>query len=35
MDVAQNFKPLDAHEEQALLNGAHAVEPIFYLGNDV
>jgi aryl-alcohol dehydrogenase-like predicted oxidoreductase len=35
MDVAQNFKPLDAHEEQALLSGMHAVEPIFHLGNDV
>jgi len=35
MDVAQNFKPLEAHEEQALLSGAHAVEPIFHLGNDV
>ncbi len=35
MDVAQNFKPLEPHEEQALLNGAHGVEPIFHLGNDV
>jgi len=35
MDVAQNFKPLDAHEEQALLSGSHGVEPIFHLGNDV
>jgi aryl-alcohol dehydrogenase-like predicted oxidoreductase len=35
MDVAQNYKPLDATEEQALLSGAHDVEPIFHLGNDV
>ena len=35
MDVAQNYKPLDAHEEQALLSGANGVEPIFHLGNDV
>src|SRR5215469_3178232 len=35
MDVAQNYKPLDAHEEQALLAGGHGVEPIFHLGNDV
>jgi aryl-alcohol dehydrogenase-like predicted oxidoreductase len=35
MDVAQNYKPLGAHEEQALLSGAHGVEPIFHLGNDV
>ncbi len=35
MDVAQNYKPLDAHEEQALLGGAHGAEPIFHLGNDV
>jgi aryl-alcohol dehydrogenase-like predicted oxidoreductase len=35
MDVAQNFKPLEAHEEQALLSGGHGVEPIFHLGNDV
>jgi aryl-alcohol dehydrogenase-like predicted oxidoreductase len=35
MDVAQNFKPLDAHEEQALLSGGYGVEPIFHLGNDV
>ena len=35
MDVAQSYKPLDAHEEQALLSGAHGVEPIFHLGNDV
>jgi aryl-alcohol dehydrogenase-like predicted oxidoreductase len=35
MDVAQNYKPLEAHEEQALLTGAHGAEPIFHLGNDV
>ena len=35
MDVAQNFKPLSAAEEQALLAGGHGVEPIFHLGNDV
>jgi aryl-alcohol dehydrogenase-like predicted oxidoreductase len=35
MDVAQNFKPLEQNEEQALLGGGHGVEPIFHLGNDV
>jgi hypothetical protein len=35
MDVAQNYKPLNATEEQALLAGAQAAEPIFHLGNDV
>ena len=35
MDVAQNYKPLESHEEQALLAGAHGAEPIFHLGNDV
>jgi len=35
MDVAQNFKPLEPHEEQALLAGGKGVEPIFHLGNDV
>jgi aryl-alcohol dehydrogenase-like predicted oxidoreductase len=35
MDVAQNYKPLQSHEEQALLSGGHGVEPIFHLGNDV
>ncbi len=35
MDVAQNYKPLEAHEEQALLAGGRGVEPIFHLGNDV
>ncbi len=34
MDVAQNYKPLEQHEEQALLAGGHGVEPIFHLGND-
>jgi aryl-alcohol dehydrogenase-like predicted oxidoreductase len=35
MDVAQNYKPLDASEEQALLAGGKGVEPLFHLGNDV
>jgi aryl-alcohol dehydrogenase-like predicted oxidoreductase len=35
MDVAQNYKPLEPHEEQALLTHATGVEPIFHLGNDV
>lgn len=35
MDVAQNYKPLESHEEQALLSGGTGVEPIFHLGNDV
>ncbi len=35
MDVAQNYKPLDANEEQTLLAGGKGVEPIFHLGNDV
>ena len=35
MDVAQNYKPLGAEEEKALLSGAVGVEPIFHLGNDV
>ncbi|TCK72119.1 aldo/keto reductase [Acidipila rosea] len=35
MDVAQNYKPLDHGEEQALLGRAPGVEPIFHLGNDV
>ena len=35
MDVAQSYKPLEPHEEQALLAGAHGVEPLFHLGNDV
>ena len=35
MDVAQHFKPLEHHEEQALLAGATGFEPIFHLGNDV
>ncbi len=35
MDVAQNFKPLEPHEEQTLLAGGKGVEPLFHLGNDV
>lgn len=35
MDVAQNYNPLNAAEQQALLAGAHGAEPIFRLGNDV
>jgi aryl-alcohol dehydrogenase-like predicted oxidoreductase len=35
MDVAQNYKPLDAAEEQALLSGGRGIEPLFHLGNDV
>jgi len=35
MDVAQDYKPLESHEEQALLAGGKGVEPIFHLGNDV
>ncbi|MGA3159582.1 MAG: aldo/keto reductase [Terracidiphilus sp.] len=35
MDVAQDYKPLNAAEEQALLAGAKGAEPIFHLGNDV
>jgi aryl-alcohol dehydrogenase-like predicted oxidoreductase len=35
MDVAQNYKPLNETEEQALLAGAKGAEPIFHLGNDV
>jgi len=35
MDVAQSYKPLESHEEQALLGGGRGVEPIFHLGNDV
>jgi predicted aldo/keto reductase-like oxidoreductase len=35
MDVAQSYKPLEPHEEQALLGGGKGVEPIFHLGNDV
>jgi len=35
MDVAQNYKPLESHEEQALLAGGQGVEPIFHLGNEV
>jgi predicted aldo/keto reductase-like oxidoreductase len=35
MDVAQNYKPLEPHEERALLGGGAGLEPIFHLGNDV
>src|SRR5271166_2098034 len=35
MDVAQNYKPLELHEEQALMSGGKGVEPFFRLGNDV
>jgi aryl-alcohol dehydrogenase-like predicted oxidoreductase len=35
MDVAQNYKPLTAQEEQALLAGGKGFEPFFKLGNDV
>ena len=35
MDVAQNYRPLERHEEVALLARANGVEPIFHLGNDV
>jgi predicted aldo/keto reductase-like oxidoreductase len=35
MDVAQSYKPLEPHEEQALLKGGAGLEPIFRLGNDV
>ena len=35
MDVAANYRPLEPHEEQALLRGGKGVEPFFRLGNDV
>jgi aryl-alcohol dehydrogenase-like predicted oxidoreductase len=35
MDVAQNYKPLEKHEELALMSGAVGTEPIFHLKNDV
>lgn len=35
MDVAQNYKPLEPHEQQTLMASAAGVEPIFHLGNDV
>jgi aryl-alcohol dehydrogenase-like predicted oxidoreductase len=35
MDVAQNYKPLEAAEEKTLLAGGPGTEPIFHLGNDV
>lgn len=34
MDIAQSYKPLESHEEQALLAGGKGAEPIFHLGND-
>ena len=35
MDVAQDYKPIEPHEEQALLAGGKGLEPIFHLHNDV
>jgi aryl-alcohol dehydrogenase-like predicted oxidoreductase len=35
MDVAQNYKPLNSREEQALLHQASSVQPFFHRGNDV
>src|SRR6201998_2152126 len=35
MDVAQNYRPREAHEENVVLARAAGVEPIFHLGNDV
>src|ERR1700757_2061404 len=35
MDVAQNYQPLESHEEQMLIARANGVEPIFHLHNDV
>src|SRR5246127_3605028 len=35
MDVAQNYQPLESHEEQMLIARAVGTEPIFRLGNDV
>ena len=35
MDVAQNYEPLEKHEEESLMARATGVEPIFHLGNDV
>ncbi len=35
MDVAQHYTPLERSEEQALIQRAAGVEPIFKLGNDV
>jgi aryl-alcohol dehydrogenase-like predicted oxidoreductase len=34
MEVAQNYQPLEPHEEQALLSGGKGIEPFFRLGND-
>ncbi len=35
MDVAQNYEPLTAEEQNHLLSGGRGVEPFFHLGNDV
>jgi aryl-alcohol dehydrogenase-like predicted oxidoreductase len=35
MDVAQQYKPLDAEEEQALVHQASGLQTIFHRGNDV
>jgi len=35
LSVAQNYKPLEAHEEPLLVNSSRGVGPIFHLGNDV
>jgi aryl-alcohol dehydrogenase-like predicted oxidoreductase len=35
MDVVENYKPLEPHEEKMLLAGGPGTEPIFHLGNDV
>ena len=35
MEVAQNYQPLEPHEEQMLMARATGAEPIFHLGNDV
>jgi aryl-alcohol dehydrogenase-like predicted oxidoreductase len=35
MDVAQNYQPLESHEEQMLMARATGAEPIFHLHNDV
>jgi predicted aldo/keto reductase-like oxidoreductase len=35
LSVAQNFRPLEAHEQALLFNSARGIEPIFRLGNDV
>jgi aryl-alcohol dehydrogenase-like predicted oxidoreductase len=35
MDVAEKYKPIEPHEEQALFAGGKGLEPIFHLHNDV